>query len=377
MPNPIQSLRERVDILIRVSFAVFVFIGCYFVLQPFLTAIVFSAILAVVTWPLFERATCSLGGNRAMAAMLMVCGLVFTVLIPVAALCGVLASEIPQVVEAGKSWVAAGMPLPEWIGRIPYVGSYVTQALADIDTQGFADLIRKTVDPATRWILSISMGVGNGLFQICLVAFIIFFFYRDGKSLGEHVSALLNRVSGTLAHEFSSILINTTRSVVFGVLGSAAGQGLVAGIGFFIAGVPGVTLLSLTVCVLSLIPVGPPLVWFPAALWLYTQGKIGMAIFLALWGLLAVSSVDNFIKPILISRGTSLPLALVFLGVFGGIMSFGFLGIVMGPIFLAGGIALFKAWIARPRFSYRARYYKSHRPVNSNTQGHQTELDKQ
>lgn len=363
MSNPIQSLRDRVDIIIRVAFAAFVLIGCYFVLQPFLTAIVFAAILAVVTWPLFLRATNSLGGNRTIAAMIMVCILIITVLIPVALLCGVLASEIPDVVAAIRHWVGAGMPLPEWIGRIPYVGAYVTETVANIDTQGIVDLVKKTVDPATRWILSISMGVGNGLFQICLVAFVIFFLYRDGQSLAEHVSALLNRVSGNLAQEFSGILINTTRSVVFGVLGTAIGQGLVAGIGFFIAGVPGVTMLSLLVCVLSLIPVGPPLVWIPAALWLYTQGSAGMAIFLVLWGLLAVSSVDNFIKPILISRGTSLPLALVFLGVFGGIMSFGFLGIVMGPIFLAGGIALFKAWIARPRLNTRSRLGRTPREV--------------
>ena len=116
--------------------------------------------------------------------------------------------------------------------------------------------------------------------------------------------------------------------------------------GFWIAGVPSIAVLSSLVCVLSVVPVGPPLVWGPVALWLYATGNVGMAIFLVLWGTLAVSSVDNFLKPILISRGTSMPLALVFLGVFGGILSFGFLGLVLGPILLAATLALFKAWVA-------------------------------
>ena len=158
----------------------------------------------------------------------------------------------------------------------------------------------------------------------------------------------LHKVSGDLAAEYANILVKTTRSVVFGVLGTALGQGLVAAIGFIIAGVPGVVLLSFAVCVLSVVPVGPPLVWGAVAIWQVATDQVGWAIFMVLWGTLAVSSVDNFIKPILISRGTALPLALVFLGVLGGIMSFGMLGVVLGPIFLAASIAMVRTWLKHP-----------------------------
>lgn len=97
-----------------------------------------------------------------------------------------------------------------------------------------------------------------------------------------------------------------------------------------------------------MVPMGPPLVWVPVAIALYLKGEMGYAIFLALWGTFAVSSVDNFLKPMLISQGTPLPMALVFLGVFGGLLSFGFLGILLGPIFLSLGSALFTAWLAQP-----------------------------
>ena len=111
--------------------------------------------------------------------------------------------------------------------------------------------IEKAADPLTKSVLSVSWGIGNGLFQLALVAFIVFFFYRDGPSLSKKTGMFINRISGGLATEFTAILVNTTRSVVFGVIGTAIGQGLVAAVGFIIAGVPGVVILSFTVCVLS------------------------------------------------------------------------------------------------------------------------------
>ncbi len=131
-------------------------------------------------------------------------------------------------------------------------------------------------------------------------------------------------------------------------------QGIVAGIGFWITGMPGTILLGFAVTALSVVPVGPPLVWIPCAAWLYSQGEIGYAVFLVLWGTLAVSSVDNFLKPILIARGTPLPLALVFLGVLGGLMTFGFLGLILGPVLLSIGMALLQAWLKRPLLAKKA-----------------------
>ena len=142
---------------------------------------------------------------------------------------------------------------------------------------------------------------------------------------------------------------------MFGIIGTAIGQGLVAAVGFMIADVPNVLLLSFAVCMLSVVPVGPPLVWGPVALWLWSTGHVGMAVFMVVWGVAAVSSVDNFIKPVLIARGTTLPLALVFLGVFGGIISFGFLGLVLGPILLAAAIAMFSDWTKNPNLLRRTK----------------------
>jgi len=136
--------------------------------------------------------------------------------------------------------------------------------------------------------------------------------------------------------------------VVYGILGTALAQGGVAGIGFWIAGVPGAALLALLTFFLSVVPVGPPMVWIPAVIWLFNQGSSGWAIFMLIWGL-GVSSVDNVIKPWLISQGSAMPFILIFFGVLGGALGFGVIGVFLGPTLLALLYRLVEEWsAARP-----------------------------
>src|SRR5438045_5453912 len=138
---------------------------------------------------------------------------------------------------------------------------------------------------------------------------------------------------------------NTVRGVVYGILGTGLVQAVMAGIGFFIAGVPGAALLALLTFFLSVVPVGPPLVWIPAALWLFHQGSTGWGIFMLVWGML-VSSVDNVVKPWLISQGSDLQFLLILFGFLGGPLMFGFIGVFIGPTLLAVGYRLFTEWVA-------------------------------
>jgi len=142
---------------------------------------------------------------------------------------------------------------------------------------------------------------------------------------------------------------NTVTGVVHGIFGTALAQAMVAVIGFLIAGVPAAFLLGVGTFLLSLVPIGPPLIWGGAAIWLVSEGQTGWAIFMVLWGLLAISSIDNVVKPFLISRAANLPLLLIVLGALGGVVAFGFIGIFIGPPVLAVGLTLLQFWIARTR----------------------------
>ena len=182
---------------------------------------------------------------------------------------------------------------------------------------------------------------------LALSLVLVFFFYRDGPRLSAFVHSVLERLIGRRADHYLELVAATIQWVVNGVIGTAAAQAALAGIGLAIAGVPGVLPLALLTFVLSLIPMGPPLVWIPATVWLVGQEAYGMAIFLAVWGTFVISGVDNVLKPYLISRGGNLPLVVVLLGVFGGILAFGFMGLFLGPTLLAVAFSLLGDWVER------------------------------
>lgn len=354
------SFSERVDILVRVLLMAVVAYGCYLVVAPFLTAILIAAVLAVATWPIFDKLLAATRHRATPAAIIMVLGIIVVVLIPMSFILIAAAQQIPKGIAALMSWIKDPAPILESIAGIPYAGPWLhEQLLHAIDPSTFAQTVQKLFEPVTSFVVNSAVSASNGLFQLALVTFIAFFFYRDGVWFAERIRALIERVSGGIAAEISGILVHTTRSVVNGIVGTAIAQGLVAGIGFWIAGVPGVLLWSTAVCLLSVVPIGPPLVWLPAALWLYSQGNLGMAVFMFLWGAAVVSSVDNFVKPLLISRGSALPLALIFLGVFGGVIAFGFLGLILGPVLLAIGISIFQAWLRKPVVALAAKAHLS------------------
>ena len=342
------SLRDRADYVVRFLFGSFIAIGCFLVVWPFATAMSVAAVIAIVSWPLFKRVRKEVGGRNLVATLIMVSLLAILIVLPIAGLSLVSAQEIPALIRYVREWIASGFTVPEELKEIPFVGEWTYTQAAHLlgNKEELAAIAQKLFDPVSRAALAGAVMLGDGLLQLFLMLFVIFFFYRDGEVLSQKSLALLTRMSGSIGAEVRDIIVNTTRSVVFGIVGSAAGQGVVALIGFWIAGVPGAITLGVAVFVLSAVPIGPPLVWGPAAFWLYYKGEVGMAIFLVLWGSLAVSSVDNFLKPILISKGASLPLSLIYLGVFGGVLAFGFMGIILGPVVIAVGIAMSKTWLS-------------------------------
>jgi len=173
-----------------------------------------------------------------------------------------------------------------------------------------------------------------------------FFFYRDGDAAALAYTRVLHRIAGSRASRLTAAAGGTIRSVVYGILGTALAQAILAALGLWIAGVPGALLWGMLTFFLSVVPVGPPLVWAGAAVWLLYQGSIGWAVFMVLWGFFAISGIDNIIKPYLISRGSRLPFILTLLGVLGGALAFGFIGVFLGPLLLALGYRLLQEWVS-------------------------------
>jgi len=238
--------------------------------------------------------------------------------------------------------------MPDFVGRIPLVGAWLSdygRTLLESRDELIA-LVKRLADPARALLAALGAAVGQGLIQVLVALFVAFFFYRDGERVRVLLMELLGRLAGP---EHGEVLARTGQSavkgVVYGLLGTALAQAAVAFVGFLIAGVPGAVLLGAGTFLLSLVPMGPVLIWGGAAVWLYAQGSTGWAIFMLVYGIAVISSVDNFIKPILMSRAGNLSMLLVVLGVFGGAIAFGFIGLFVGPALLAVGWSVIVTWL--------------------------------
>ena len=319
------------------------------VLIPFAPALFWAAVLAFASWPLMRILTRLLQGNATKAALLLTLVWMVVVALPLVWLGSNLADYIQTGMVLVKGLQVDGLPAPpNWLPSVPLIGERLVTLWVSIDQQGVAMFasVRPYLGEVGNWLLARSAQIGGGMLELVLSLVLVFFFYRDGPNLAQFVYALLQRLIGERAEHYLNLVAGTVQRVVNGVIGTAAAQAVLALIGFLIAGVPGAILLGMLTFVLSLIPMGPPLIWIPATVWLVFQGEYGLAVFLGVWGALIVSGVDNVLKPYLISRGGNLPLVVVLLGVFGGIFAFGFMGLFLGPTLLAVTYNLLTDWVS-------------------------------
>ena len=325
--------------------------GCLLVLLPFVSALLWAAVLSFSIWPLYRRLVNLLGGRRTLAAILMGLAMICVILLPFVIIGATLGDNVKELSAATRRWIDAGPPAPpEWLAKVPGVGRQAAdywQSLA-ADSSKLTEAAKRLIEPVSGWLLKGGLILGRGLLELALSILIAFFLLRDGGAVAEHLNTAVGRIAGERGKHLLQIAGNTVRGVVYGILGTALVQAVVAGIGFLIAGVPGAGLLALLTFFLSVVPVGPPLIWLPAALWLFHQGSTGWGIFMLIWGM-GVSSLDNFVKPWLISQGSAMPFLLIFFGVIGGALAFGFIGVFIGPTLLAVGYRLVREWASADR----------------------------
>lgn len=323
--------------------------ACVWVLAPFFSALFWAAVLAFASWPLMRHLNHLLKGRKNAAAAILSGGWMVLVAVPLIWLGLNLADHVRQALELFRNLQVDGLPNPPaWLADLPLVGDNLVSLWSRIDEEGAAFLasVRPYLGQVGNWLLARSAQIGGGILELALSLVLVFFFYRDGPRMAAFAESLLERLIGDRAEHYLDLIAGTVQRVVNGVIGTAAAQALLALIGFYIAGVPGALVLGIFTFVLSLIPMGPPLVWMPATAWLVSQEQYGMAVFLGIWGMFIVSGVDNVLKPYLISRGGNLPLVVVLLGVFGGILAFGFMGLFLGPTLLAVAYSLLGDWVA-------------------------------
>jgi predicted PurR-regulated permease PerM len=339
----------RIDQMLTLAVLALLIVGCFLVIQPFITALVWAAILCVTSWPLFSRLRKRFHRHDWLAAPLMLLLITVVLFAPFVIVGATIADNADAVAAWARDVLSQGPPEPpEWIAEFPLVGERLAAYWMGMahDTPRMLAELRQYIEPARRIAVASGVTVAGALFQLALSILIAFFFFRDGDEIIGRLRAGIARIAGEHGGRLAKVAVDTVRGVVLGILGTALVQGILAGIGFWIAGIKAAPLLGFATFLLSPVPVGPPLVWVPAGLWLINNGDTGWGIFVLLWGLLVVSTIDNIIKPLIISHGSDLPFVLVLLGVLGGVVAFGFIGVFLGPVLLAVGYGLLQEWAA-------------------------------
>jgi len=316
------------------------------VLSPFFAALAWAGILAYVTWPLHRRLRQRLAGRDNLAALLMTLGVAATLLLPLIWVMFTVVGDAAAVSALIKKLAAEGLPpLPAGVNALP-AGEWLAAQYQRV--QGDPEWVRTqltTLGLADGSALKIlAGGVGRNVAKFALAVFALFFLYHHGDSILAQFRGVAARWLGEAAHGYIHSVGVTVRAVVFGIVLTALAQGVLAGLGYWVAGISAPALWGTMTALVSLIPFVGPVVWIGLSLSLLAQGESQAALGLFLWGALVVSWVDNLIRPLAISGPTRIPFLLVFLGVLGGVNAFGLIGLFLGPVLLAVSVAIWREW---------------------------------
>ncbi len=339
--------------LARTTFAV-LFIGlllgtALWILRPFLGPLVWATMVVVATWPLMLRAQRVLWGSRALAVTLMTLLLLTLFVVPLVLAVVTIVGNADRLVEWAMLAATYRLPdlLPDWVLKLPLVGSLAERAWQQAAALGLRELLPKLSPYAgdvTRWFVAEVGSIGVLLLQFLLTVLIAAVMYSRGEAAASLVHRFAQRLAGDRGAGAVTLAGGAIRGVALGVGVTALVQAVLGGLGVALAGVPFATLLAALMFMLCIAQIGPIPVLLGAAGWSFYNDSTGWAIFLAVWAVV-VGTLDNFLRPVLIKLGADLPLLLIFAGVIGGLFAFGLVGIFVGPVMLAVGYTLLEAWM--------------------------------
>ena len=341
-----QATRRVIDMAVRLGIIGAVGIACAIILVPFLVPVVWAGILAVTVRPVQLRLATALGGRHRTAAAIVAVSALAVLMIPTALL----------TISAAKSGLALATDIqndtlvvpapPEGLKDFPLVGQRLHDGwtLADESVADALIQFRDELAGIAAWLLGAAGKLIAQVLVFCASIAIAGVFLAFAKPRHEFVRTLGRRVSPSNGEGLVELATETIRSVAKGVLGVAAIQALLAGVGMLVAGVPAAGLWALAVLFVAIIQIPPVLVLLPVIIWNFTASSTLAASALAVW-LVVVGSSDTVLKPMLLGRGLEVPMPVILLGAIGGVLVSGLVGLFAGAVVLALGYTLFMEWL--------------------------------
>ena len=346
--NTVQRYAPALQKVLLFGLIFILFYLSFQVLKYFIVPVLWAAIIAYITWPLYHSVQKLCGPRPTLSATVMISMVVLVVGIPLTFAIFMLQHEGRNLFyELQKQVFSGHLNVPQFIRDLPIIGKEVTRTLKEINTDP-----NSIVQNVSGWFQShlnygrlVLSEISKNIFKLCFAVMSLFFFYRDGQTILNQVSKALEMVIGPRIHHYLDTISETTRAVVYGVGLTAIAQALLAGLSYFVAGVPNPMVLTIVTFIFALIPFGPPVAYSAVSLWLFSQGQTIEAIGVMVWGVCVVSTADNVIRPLVISGATQIPFLLIMFGVLGGLASFGMVGLFVGPVILAVLLAIWREWL--------------------------------
>ena len=310
-------------------------VGFLWMIGPFLVTILLAALFSGVAYPGYRRLTRACGGREKVAAGLTLLLLLLLVIVPLMAVLGAVANEAQNLNQTMLPRVQQIINEPgeldRWLGRVPGYASYVAPHRAEIITKA-----GEMVGAAGAVVLDLMSAMTRAtvlfIFQFVVLLYTMFFFLTDGPQMVKTILTYLP-LADSDKDRLLGRFVSVTRATLKGTILIGIAQGTLGGLAFAVAGIDGALFWGTMMIVLSIIPgIGSALVWVPAAIFLVATGAWVKGIGLALFCGLVVGSIDNLLRPILVGRDTQMHELMIFFSTLGGLLAFGAMGFILGPI---------------------------------------------
>jgi predicted PurR-regulated permease PerM len=320
----------------------------FWVLRPFVPAVIWATMIVVATWPALRAVEARLWQRRSLAVVVMTLAMLAILAVPLTMGVVTIVERADDVVAWSRALAARPLPdLPDWVAGLPLVGQRIAaewQKLASTSPDELAARVMPYLREIAGWLIARAGGVGALLLQFVLTVVVAAMLYAKGEAVASGVLAFARRLAGEDGVRVAILSAGAIRAVALGIVVTALVQSAIGGIGLAVTGVPQAFLLTCVMVMLGVAQIGPAPVLLGGLIWLYASGQTFWGTVLLVWALVT-ASLDNILRPILIRKGADLPLVLVIAGVLGGLLAFGLIGLFVGPVVLAVTYTLLVAWV--------------------------------
>jgi len=340
------NFEKIVDIIIRLAVLFLLILWCIDIVKPFLLIIAWATVIAISVFPVYSSLVKLLRGKKIIATVILTLLMLSVLILPSVLVTQSLFEGVGHLREIYKEGQPLIPPPGERTANWPAILKPVVDLwqLASDNLQEAAIKYSAQIKVALAFVLALFAGIGKGILQFVgsiIIAGVLLVF---SESITNTSRKIFIKLAGKNGHHFAEITVGTVRNVVKGILGVAAIQAAMCGLGFFIAGVPFAGLWTVFCLIFAIIQIGSGPVAIPVAIYMFSVSDTVTATVLAIWLAIALVS-DNVLKPLLLGRGAPAPMLVIFLGAIGGFIYNGFLGLFLGAVILTIGYKLFMTWL--------------------------------